>query len=82
LTRWLFRRVAQAVVTFAIAVVLMFVLMRLAPGDPLSRMQEGRPMSPAEVAHLRRLYRLDQPLDSQFREFAHGVVTGDLGTSI
>jgi peptide/nickel transport system permease protein len=82
LTRWLFRRIAQAVVTFAIAVVLMFVLMRLAPGDPLSRIQEGRPMSPAEVAHLRKLYRLDQPIDSQFVEFVHGVFTGDLGTSI
>ena len=50
LTRWLVRRIAQAVVTFAIAVVLMFVLMRLAPGDPLSRMQEDRPMSPEEIA--------------------------------
>jgi peptide/nickel transport system permease protein len=82
LTRWLVRRVAQAAVTFAIAVVLMFVLMRLAPGDPLSRLQEGRPMSPQEVAHLRRLYRLDQPMHEQFVAFVRGVLAADLGTSI
>jgi peptide/nickel transport system permease protein len=82
LTRWLVRRVAQAAVTFAIAVVLMFVLMRLAPGDPLSRIQEGRPMSPQEVEHLRKLYRLDQPMHEQFVEFVRGVLAADLGTSI
>ena len=82
MTRWLVRRTVQAAVTFAIAVVLMFVLMRLAPGDPLSRLQESRPMSPQEVAHLRALYRLDQPIHRQFAEFVRGVFTADLGTSI
>ena len=69
-------------VTFAIAVALMFVLMRLAPGDPLSRIQEGRTMSTQEVEHLRSLYRLDQPLHVQFVEFVRGVFSADLGTSI
>ena len=82
MTRWLVRRTLQAATTFAIAVVLMFVLMRLAPGDPLSRLQEGRPMSPQELAHLRALYRLDQPMHRQFVDFVHGVFTADLGTSI
>jgi peptide/nickel transport system permease protein len=81
LTGWLVRRVIQAAVTFAIAVVLMFFLMRLAPGDPLSRLQESRPMSPAEVEHLRRMYRLDQPIQQQFAEFVRGVLKADLGTS-
>ena len=82
MTRWLVRRVVQAIVTFAIAVVLMFVLMRLAPGDPLSRMQDNRPMSPGELAHLRAMYHLDQPIQRQFVEFARGVLRGDLGRSI
>jgi peptide/nickel transport system permease protein len=81
LTRWLVRRVAQAVVTFAIAVVLMFVLMRVAPGDPLSR-QEDRPITPEELAHLRRMYGLDQPIHVQFVAFLQGVLAADLGTSI
>lgn len=82
MTRWLLRRLGQAVATFAIAVVLMFVLMRLAPGDPLARAQEDRPMSPEELAHLRELYQLDQPIHEQFASFLKGVVAGDLGTSI
>jgi peptide/nickel transport system permease protein len=82
LTGWLIRRISQAVVTFAMAVVLMFVLMRLAPGDPLSRMQEDRPMSAAEVARLRAIFGLDQPMHRQFAEFVQGVVRADLGVSI
>jgi peptide/nickel transport system permease protein len=82
LTRWLGRRIAQAALTFAIAVVLTFVLMRLAPGDPLARVQEDRPMSAAELAHLRALYHLDQPIHVQFAEFVQGVLAADLGISI
>jgi peptide/nickel transport system permease protein len=82
LIAWLVRRIIQAAATFVIAVVLMFVLMRLAPGDPLARMQEGRPMSAPEVARLRAMYRLDQPMHLQFAEFATGVARADLGTSI
>lgn len=82
MTAWLARRIAQAVATFAIAVVLMFVLMRLAPGDPLSRMQEDRVMSPMEIERLRALFDLDQPIHRQFAAFAKGVLRADLGVSI
>ena len=82
MTGWLLRRTAQAIVTFAIAIVLMFFLMRLAPGDPLSRIREDRPMSPAEVARLRALYDLDQPIHLQFGGFVRGVLRADLGVSI
>ena len=82
MTGWLLRRIAQAIATFAIAVVLMFVLMRLAPGDPLSRMQEDRPMSAEEVARLRAIFGLDQPMHRQFVAFVQGVARADLGLSI
>ena len=82
MTGWLLRRIAQAIATFAIAVVLMFVLMRLAPGDPLSRMQEDRPMSADEVARLRAIFGLDQPMHRQFVAFVQGVARADLGLSI
>jgi peptide/nickel transport system permease protein len=82
LRSWLVGRIAQAVVTFAIAVVLMFVLMRLAPGDPIGRLQDDRAMSQAEVARLRDLYDLDQPVWRQFLTFVQGVLQADLGTSI
>ncbi|HEX6107268.1 MAG TPA: ABC transporter permease [Gemmatimonadales bacterium] len=80
--RWLAHRLAQAAITFAVVVVLLFVLMRLAPGEPLSRLQDGRQMSPEEIAWLRAVYQLDQPIGTQFVAFLRGVGRGDLGSSI
>jgi peptide/nickel transport system permease protein len=79
---WLFRRVLQAVTAFAVAVVLLFFLMRAAPGDPLSRLSENRPLAPAEIAVLKARYGLDQPAGTQFISFVRGLVHGDLGVSI
>ena len=79
---WLLRRAAQAVLTFVLAVSLAFVVMRLAPGDPLARLTEDRPLPPEAMARLRERYGLDQPLARQFGAFLAGVARGDLGTSI
>jgi peptide/nickel transport system permease protein len=79
---WLFRRVLQAATAFMVAVVILFFLMRAAPGDPLSRLSENRPLTPAEVASLKARYGLDQPVGTQFLSFVKGLVRGDLGVSI
>jgi peptide/nickel transport system permease protein len=79
---WLIRRILQAVITFAVALALLFLLMRVAPGDPLYRLSEDRPLSPAEIAVLRARYGLDQPLGTQFVSFLDGLGRGDLGVSI
>jgi peptide/nickel transport system permease protein len=80
--RWLVRRTLQAIATLAIALVLIFVLMRLAPGDPLARLSQDRSLTPAQIEVLRRLYGLDRPMHQQFISFVNGLVRGDLGTSI
>jgi peptide/nickel transport system permease protein len=79
---WLLRRALQALVTFAVALTLLFVLMRVAPGDPLSRLSEHRPLSQAEIDVLRGRYGLNQPLTTQFLGFIGGLTRGDLGVSI
>jgi len=81
-TGWLVRRLAQAGATFAIATVLLFILMRLAPGDPLQRLAGDRQISPQETRRLQRLFGLDQPIPAQFRAFLAGALAGDLGVSI
>lgn len=80
--RWLAQRALQGLAVFAIALSILFFLMRAAPGDPLSRLTESRPLSPSEVAALRARYGLDQPVGTQFRSFLSGLVRGDLGVSI
>jgi len=79
---WLFSRLLQAAATLAAAIVVLFFLMRLAPGDPLAQLAGERQMSLQEVEVLRARYGLDQPLTSQFSAFVRGVLRGDLGTSI
>jgi peptide/nickel transport system permease protein len=81
-SRWLVRRVVQALVTFLLSLTLLFVLMRLAPGDPIQRLEGDRPMTPEQIARLRARFGVDQPIWRQYRAFLGGVVRGDLGTSI
>jgi peptide/nickel transport system permease protein len=80
--RWLLRRLAQAVLTFLVVTVLLFVLMRLTPGDPLERLTGDRQVSAAESAELRRRFGIDQPIATQFKTFVSGALVGDLGVSI
>lgn len=80
--RWLARRAVQAALTLGLAVVLLFLLTHVLPGDPLSRIGEGRPLSADEIAALRARYGLDRPLLSQLGAFLAGLARGDLGTSI
>lgn len=80
--RWLLRRLTQAVLTFLVVTVLLFVLMRLTPGDPLERLSGDRQVSAEEAAELRHRFGIDQPLATQFRSFVTGAISGDLGVSI
>jgi peptide/nickel transport system permease protein len=81
-TRWLLLRILQAAVTLILVAIVLFFLMRLAPGDPLSRLGADQQISPRELEHIRRMYGLDRPLGQQFTSWVGGVVQGDLGNSI
>ena len=82
MTRWLVARAFHALLTLAVAICILFFLMRIIPGDPLSRLSDDRPIAPREIARLRERYGLDQPVLRQFARFAGGAARGDLGTSI
>jgi peptide/nickel transport system permease protein len=79
---WLIRRLAQALVTFAACLLLLFVLMRVAPGDPLARLEGDVPLTPEQAQHLRARFGLDQPVHIQLATWLAAVVSGDLGVSI
>ena len=82
MTRWLLRRILQGLATFVVVVLLLFGLMRLAPGDPLARLVGERDASSAEIAQLRARFGIDEPIAGQLRAFLGGVIRGDLGVSI
>ena len=74
-------RVAMALLTLAGVAVVVFVLLRVVPGDPIAMMIPPG-AGPADIAALSALYGLDEPLPEQFWIWLRGVVTGDFGTSI
>jgi peptide/nickel transport system permease protein len=80
--RWLLRRALQSLVTLVVALVILFLLMHILPGDPLSRAGEGRPLTPEQIQALRDRYDLNRPLLAQLWSFVAGLVHGDLGVSI
>lgn len=80
--RRLLARLGQALLTFAIAVTLAFILMRLTPGNPLPALDEQSKYTPAQAEKLKHLYGLDQPIMVQYVEFLGSAFRGDLGPSI
>jgi peptide/nickel transport system permease protein len=80
-TRWLLRRGLQAVMTLVLVTILLFFLMRLAPGDPLGQASDQRQLTPEQIEATRKLYQLDQPLLHQLANWTTGLLRGDLGTS-
>jgi peptide/nickel transport system permease protein len=79
--RWLVRRTLQAALTLLIALVLLFLLIHLLPGDPLAREGE-RALTPEQTEALRARYGLDRPLIGQLATFLGGLARGNLGASI
>jgi peptide/nickel transport system permease protein len=75
------RRIIGAVpVLFGISF-LVFLLMHLAPGDPVELLL-GDNATPDEVARVRRDWGLDQPLLVQYWQFLSRALVGDFGTSL
>ena len=74
-------RVAMALLTLVGVAIVVFILLRVVPGDPVTMMISPG-ASPADIAALRAHYGLDAPLLVQFWIWIRGVITGDFGNSI
>ncbi len=62
--------------------VLMFALLTLAPGDPVDLLISSDPrVKPQDVARLKRIYGLDQPIHIRYLKWLGRTVQGDLGFS-
>jgi ABC-type dipeptide/oligopeptide/nickel transport system permease component len=74
-------RLVSLLVTFFGVAVVVFTLVRVAPGDPIA-MMIGPGASAQDIADLRALYGLDKSIPVQFAIWLGHVVHGDFGTSI
>jgi peptide/nickel transport system permease protein/oligopeptide transport system permease protein len=78
--RFLAWRLALVVPTLLGVLLVTFLLLYVAPGDPVQAMVGERSDS-ATIARLRRDLHLDDPLYVQFGKYVGGIATGDLGKS-
>lgn len=74
------RRLLLAVPTLLGVLIVVFLLLYVAPGDPVQAMV-GERADAATIARLRAELRLDDPLPSQFVHYATGILRGDFGRS-
>lgn len=75
------RRLASTLPVVLAVAVLVFLLLRVAPGDPAALMA-GDLASAEDIARLRAALGLDEPLWRQFLQWILRAGSGDLGTSL
>jgi ABC-type dipeptide/oligopeptide/nickel transport system permease component len=74
------RRLALSIPTLFGVLVVVFLLLYVAPGDPVQEMV-GERADPETIARLRKELHLDEPLLKQFTLYTGGVLRGDFGNS-
>ncbi|MFD0352580.1 ABC transporter permease [Streptomyces sp. NPDC127110] len=77
---YLLKRVPSALLVLALASFVIFVILRLIPGDPATTLA-GPDAGPAAVEAIRGRLGLDRPLLSQYVTWLGDLVHGDLGPS-
>jgi peptide/nickel transport system permease protein len=81
--RYVIRRLLLMIPTLLGVAVLVFLLMRVVPGDIVEmRFAEGQFFSPEQVAKERARFGLDRPLWRQFLDWIWGIVRLDFGVSM
>lgn len=78
--RYVVARSGRALLTVLGVVTIVFLIVRLAPGDPVDAIL-GDQAAPEDRAALRHTLRLDRPLSEQYVAFLGDVLDGSLGHS-
>jgi peptide/nickel transport system permease protein len=79
---FLLRRLAASLLLLLLVLTVTFLLLHLAPGDPIG-LVEGSRLTPAQRAEQRRIYGLDRPLPEQYAAWLSAVALHfDWGTSL
>jgi peptide/nickel transport system permease protein len=75
------RRLIGLVISLFLVSVLVFLAMRVLPGDP-AQVMLGMEAEPETLARLRQDLGLDRPLPVQYAAWVRGLLAGDLGESL
>jgi peptide/nickel transport system permease protein len=77
---FIIRRVLSTIPVLVIVAIIVFLMLRLTPGDPAASLV-GNNGTSADIANIRASLGLDQPLPVQFYKWSLQLLKGDLGES-
>jgi peptide/nickel transport system permease protein len=80
LNKFIFRRLIQITIIFFVIMTVLFLLFRMAPGDPVSRMVDPS-MTPEDAEHLIAQLGLDRPILIQYLYYLKNFISGNFGVS-
>ncbi|MEF9840344.1 MAG: ABC transporter permease [Lachnospiraceae bacterium] len=76
--KYILKRIGISIVTIWLLITIVFVLVRLMPGDPFT---SGK-LTPEIKANMEAYYGLDKPLPQQYTTYLGNLLKGDFGYSI
>ena len=85
MTTFILRRLIQGILVLILVTMLIFLIMRLLPGDPVQLyvgQGEASNASTEELAKIRHEFGLDKSLPLQYLDWVGGIFQGKLGKSI
>ena len=80
--KYIFKRVLIGLLTIFIVFTLNFIIIKIAPGDPIATLMGKENDDPALRAALEEKYGLDKPTIVQYGLYLKNALSGDLGISI
>jgi len=82
MTRYLFGRLSEILAVLLVMSFLVYLMIGLMPGDPIDLLFTGNPdVRPEDIARLRAIYGLDQPLHERYLAWLGQALQGDFGFS-
>ena len=81
ITRYALQRLLLTIPMLLILLTLVFLILRVMPGDPVAAMLGGRNVSPQLMDEYRHKMGVDRPIPVQYIEYLGDIVRGDFGDS-
>jgi ABC-type dipeptide/oligopeptide/nickel transport system permease component len=82
MSAYLFRRLLTSLLVLFGVSILVFSIIHLVPGDPVSAMTGRQKVSAEQAAELRQKFGLNDPIPVQYLNYVSKVLHGDLGQSL
>ncbi len=79
--RYILQRLLLTIPMLFILLTVVFLILRVMPGDPVTAILGGRNVSPELMAEYRHKMGVDRPIPVQFVDYLSDIVRGDFGNS-